>query len=414
MTSASTFSEKSEKPAPDPQAAKPNPVPEEMLSLPKRPSALAEAVCLLHGQPPAAGQVVVVHRQPALQQILAHSQSDLYSELGGVLLGHVYREGQTLIVEVEAAIPAVSEDHGPVHFTFTADAWSQIHKDRAATYPVLEIVGWFHTHPGLGVFYSSDDAVVHSAAFTLPWHVGLVVDPVRQEAAYFGWADGELAPILGFYEKQDVQGQSVVNWRAVRTAVYNLPEAELYEARSEGGAAQGLERAVYMSDSAWATLSPSSRKLGLIIGSLALAFTLFLFAFWVVPQNRRLNQLETVLLTISNSNVNPNAHACPDPRLRILSPAMGSGVRLGSQLEIIGTAVFPEAARYQVEMRPQGAQEWQLVGSQRRPTDLNTLAAWNTADAAAGSYELRLTAIDSSNIRLANSPNCMLMVQLVP
>ena len=101
-----------------------------------------------------------------------------------------------VIDEVKAALPAVSSDHGPVHFTFSADSWARLHRDRTAHYAQLDIIGWFHTHPGLGVFYSSDDVVVHTAAFTLPWHVGLVVDPLGNHASYFGWQDG-VSAIVG-------------------------------------------------------------------------------------------------------------------------------------------------------------------------------------------------------------------------
>jgi proteasome lid subunit RPN8/RPN11 len=200
MNSASTFSNGRSTPDAEPMIGQP-----EIDSLPERPLTDLTATAHLHGQQPPANQVVVSHRQQALSQIRAHSISNLRSELGGVLLGHAYRNGERLLVEVMAALPARNDDHGPVHFTFTADAWSQIHHDRAEKYPNLEIVGWFHTHPGLGVFYSSDDVVVHTAAFTLPWHVGLVVDPLGNHASYFGWQDGVLAPIVGYYEQLDSQ-----------------------------------------------------------------------------------------------------------------------------------------------------------------------------------------------------------------
>ena len=87
-----------------------------------------------------------------------------YGELGGALLGHAYRYKTGVVVEVKAALPAVSSDHGPVHFTFSADSWSKLHRDRTAHYSNLDIIGWFHTHPDLGVFYSRDDVVVLSAA----------------------------------------------------------------------------------------------------------------------------------------------------------------------------------------------------------------------------------------------------------
>jgi len=268
MTSASTYSDKTERPSAESGSsqAKPHPTPEEVLNLPKRPTPLAEETCILHGKQPESGQVLVLSSQQALQQISKHSQSNLQSEMGGVLLGHAYRDGDIMVVDIKAAIPAHSQDRGPVHFTFTADVWSQIHKDRAQHFSNLEIVGWFHTHPGLGVFYSSDDVVVHSAAFTLPWHVGLVVDPVRQEAAYFGWQDGELTPITGYYELTDFQSTPIVNWQAVRTSVYNVSELEMIEqANLASGESANQQNMVYMPDNQWLALSPSFSKIGLVV-----------------------------------------------------------------------------------------------------------------------------------------------------
>lgn len=370
---------------------------------------------MLHGQRPSAGQVVVSHHQQALLQIADHSESNVRSELGGVLLGHVYREGETLFVDVHAALPANSNERGPVHFTFTADAWSQIHRDKAAHYPRLDIVGWFHTHPGLGVFYSSDDVVVHSAAFTLPWHVGLVVDPVRREAAYFGWLQGSLAPIGGYYELADQQPHSVVDWQAVRTSVYHLPEAEIAEGVwGETDAPTPYPNVAYVPDQEWRTLSPSSRHLGLIIGSVALALALFLLAFWIVPLNQRAVQMEKVMLGLANTAANPNVHTCPDSRLRLLSPLNGSVAQVGSQVEMIGTAVYPEAFRYQVTARPAGQEEWAEIGSRRRGSQLDALAIWRTTSVQPGTYEVRLTAVDRNGIRLPNSPDCLVQMQLVP
>lgn len=168
-------------------------------TLPYRIPPVADA-CLLHGGLPDDAHPRVVMSQAAVRQVARHCESDTQVELGGVLLGHAYLHNQQVFVQVEAAIPAITDDQGPVHFTFTGDAWAQLHADKQELYPDLDIVGWFHTHPDLGVFFSADDEVVHAAAFTQPWHVGLVVDPIRQTASYFGWSGREIRPILGFYE----------------------------------------------------------------------------------------------------------------------------------------------------------------------------------------------------------------------
>lgn len=173
--------------------------------------------CVLHGEDPlAVDQPNVIIRQSAAEQVEAHSQSNTRVELGGVLLGNVYTHNNQIFVDVVEAIPARSVDNGPIHFTFTADVWRQLQADMAH-FPDLKVVGWFHTHPDLGVFFSADDEVVHAAAFTQPWHVGLVVDPVRNEASFFGWWQEAIVPLSGFYELLPAESEaqlptSVIDW----------------------------------------------------------------------------------------------------------------------------------------------------------------------------------------------------------
>jgi len=373
----------------------------------KEPPVLGEQA-VLHGKEP--GQVAVIVGQAALAQIDAHSRSNMRTELGGALLGRAYRSNGQVYVSVEAAVPAVSADHGPLHFTFNADTWNQLREDREKNYPNLEMVGWFHTHPNLGVFYSGDDVVVHSAAFTLPWHVGLVVDPVRKEACFFGWENSELIPFAGFYELLDGQDTPFVNWRVVRTSVWtDATEAELAQKQM---AAHDNQTTVYAPSALKPSFNPG---IGLIVGSIGLLLALFMLIGWVIPLSQEVNRLENVVLVMADQALaDTNAAACPDPRLRILNPILGSGFRLGNEIEIIGTASHPDATRYQVEQRPFNAEAWQPLNTVRRSTKLGQLASWDTSEMPAGVYEIRLTAVDRNNIRLTNTARCDIAIELVP
>lgn len=418
MTSASTYSERPATDGPSfagpgpgsAQAGQPVTRNAEVKGLPERPRPPLAEKCLLHGTEPGGDQVHVIAQPAALAQIAAHSISNLRSELGGALLGQVYRHQSTLFVEVAAALVAVSGDHGPIHFTFSADSWSQLQKDRAEQYPELAIVGWFHTHPGLGVFYSSDDAVVHSAAFTLPWQVGLVVDPIHQEACFFGWTGGQLAPLDGFYEWTNGQRDSAVNWQVVRTAVWQSAEGYDHDLEEPAAGAQ-LKPRVYASSSQWPALSPLMGWLGLAAGALSLLLAFFLLVGWVLPLARQVGYLQSAVLTLADNGAG-NAAACPDPNLRLLIPSTGQAVPAGSHVELIGTADVPEAARYRVEVRPAGTETWSLVKAQTRDTSLGLLAEWDTTAHTPALYEVRLTAVDRNNVRLANTALCLLTIEV--
>lgn len=239
------------------------------------PKAPASALHL-HGHAPAGDQVRVFISQAALARIDEHANSDLDREVGGVLMGHL-REGEShLSIDVLAALPAVSEDYGPVHFTFTADAWARIHQDRSDQYPDLQIVGWYHTHPDLGVFYSADDVVVHSAAFVMPWQVGLVIDPVRLEGCLFGWRSlpndmttkPTLIPINGYYERLDTRPNTNASWRLVRSTIWQ----DSYPA----GTAESGPNDLYMPNNYGPALPPISPWWGVLLGGTSLIITLLL------------------------------------------------------------------------------------------------------------------------------------------
>ncbi len=276
MTSKSTYSESSEdeefvhgphhvvsSPVSDPSSSK------------TVPNMETGSYIILHGSEPVFGQVRLALRQVALRQIEGHCVSDLNRELGGVLLGHAKEIGESLWIEVIAAIPANSEDHGPVHFKFTADTWAKLHEDRTKRYPNLDIVGWFHTHPNLGVFYSADDVIVHSAAFTMPWHVGLVLDPVRSEGFLVGWfkessdsSNLSLVGINGFYELLDEQQDSVISWNLVESSVWH--QGGYYYQDNE------LSEQVFAPVNDWPSLPAISPWWGVIIGGLGLLISLLL------------------------------------------------------------------------------------------------------------------------------------------
>lgn len=226
-----------------------------------------QSACLLYGELPGEGEPRVLVTGTALHQIEVHSQSNLGAEVGGALLGYAYRHNEQLFVEVRAAIPAISPDHGPVHFTFTADVWVQLHHDRAA-YPDLEIVGWFHTHPDLGVFFSADDLVVHSAAFRQPWHVALVVDPVRREACFYGQVAGEMWALPGFYE--------LLSPAAVEDDQPDFPSVEWTITDQSGLAADSpLPMPLYtVARSEPFSLPPISPWVGVILGGLSLVISI--------------------------------------------------------------------------------------------------------------------------------------------
>ncbi len=145
---------------------------------------------------PAADPRPFVHFG-CLKQALAHARSDTETEVGGVLVGESYPSERGLVIELTAALPAATEEAGLGYVTFSHQAWTEIYRQLDAMGTDLRILGWYHSHPGFGIFLSHQDRFIHNNFFAAPESVALVVDPLFERVGLFGWREGELVSLGG-------------------------------------------------------------------------------------------------------------------------------------------------------------------------------------------------------------------------
>jgi proteasome lid subunit RPN8/RPN11 len=136
-----------------------------------------------------AGEPEVYLRVCVVEAILTQAAEAGSSESGGVLAGTLCQDDHGLYLRVEAAIPATDARQGRASLTFTQDSWAAMHEALERDHPDLGIVGWYHTHPGLGVFLSGQDLFIQRSFFTAPHQVALVVDPSTGTWGVFRWHD---------------------------------------------------------------------------------------------------------------------------------------------------------------------------------------------------------------------------------
>jgi proteasome lid subunit RPN8/RPN11 len=123
------------------------------------------------------------------RDIYAHCFGTTDREVGGVLVGTTQRGSPPL---VQGSIRAAQADETAAQLTFTQDSWEHIHRVLEQDHPTAQIVGWYHTHPGYGLFLSEQDLFVHQNFFQSRSQIALVVDPVAQEEAIYAWAGSEV------------------------------------------------------------------------------------------------------------------------------------------------------------------------------------------------------------------------------
>jgi proteasome lid subunit RPN8/RPN11 len=132
----------------------------------------------------------VVLRQSALNKLHRHGRSQDV-EVCGVLVGNPCADDSGAWLHVEDAIEGDHAAERTAQVTFTADTWAHIQSILDRDHPDKKILGWYHTHPGFGIFLSEMDVFIQENFFPLPWQVALVYDPKAGEEGVFVWKDGK-------------------------------------------------------------------------------------------------------------------------------------------------------------------------------------------------------------------------------
>jgi proteasome lid subunit RPN8/RPN11 len=139
-----------------------------------------------------------------LRQIRQHARSSSKTEVCGVLIGNDGAGGGNKI-RIASCIAGQNAAQAGTHVTFTQDTWEHIYKIKDAEFPDERIVGWYHSHPGFGVFLSDHDTFIHKNFFSSPLQVAWVYDPHSDEEGCFGWI-GERLERLSEISVEDAKG----------------------------------------------------------------------------------------------------------------------------------------------------------------------------------------------------------------
>jgi proteasome lid subunit RPN8/RPN11 len=110
-------------------------------------------------------------------------------ELGGLLVGYVYYPfyennefKKPTVIKVCQSIPCSSCINSGVSLKMDSALWNTVGlkiSDKNI------VVGWYHSHPNLGAFFSGTDRKTQSHFFYHNYSIGLVVDHIRDEERWF-------------------------------------------------------------------------------------------------------------------------------------------------------------------------------------------------------------------------------------
>ena len=139
-------------------------------------------------------------------KIINHLQTDKV-ELGGLLVGRIYSIGDfnegIKAVEICDSIPSEEFESNRVSLIMGTDVWNKARKNRSEK---QYVIGWYHSHPNLGAFFSQTDISTQSKVFNNSFNVGLVIDPQRNEERWFVGKDCKETKYI-----YNMQGKNLIN-----------------------------------------------------------------------------------------------------------------------------------------------------------------------------------------------------------
>lgn len=146
----------------------------------------------------------VIFRQSVLDEIHRHGQSSTDAEVCGVLVGDVYQDRTAPWAYVEHSIRGNGAVGKQTQVTITSETWTRIHETLERDFPGKRILGWYHTHPGFGIFLSGMDLFIQDNFFNTPWQFAFVYDPIGGDEGVFTWRAGK-SERDAFLVEQDTQ-----------------------------------------------------------------------------------------------------------------------------------------------------------------------------------------------------------------
>ncbi len=135
--------------------------------------------------------VDILIEESALRAAQAHALTSMNREVAGVLIGtrpEKQPDGRYLVRIMDTIIAKHTVMHG-ASVTYTPESWRYLNDKLEERYPneTAVMVGWYHTHPGFGIFLSGMDQFIHQNFFTQIWHTALVLDPRARISGFFCW-----------------------------------------------------------------------------------------------------------------------------------------------------------------------------------------------------------------------------------
>ncbi len=122
-------------------------------------------------------------------------------EVGGFYTGGLHHYEGRRYVDITTQIPALKAESARAQLTFSNEAQKALHEAMDKQSADKLVLGWYHTHPGYGVFLSGYDLFIHRNFYARDYHTAIVIDPYAEspvrDVGVFVWEKEEVSRPYG-------------------------------------------------------------------------------------------------------------------------------------------------------------------------------------------------------------------------
>ncbi|GAB1352053.1 hypothetical protein MASR1M12_07840 [Erysipelotrichia bacterium] len=204
----------------------------------------------------------VVIEPEIFKELLAHAGETVAVELCGVLVGQTFQDDAGPYLVISGSIRGKHARNEGAQVSFTHETWDYIHAEMEKCFRDKAIVGWYHTHPGFGIFLSDMDKFIQDYFFNQPFQVALVIDPVSNREGLFAWINGKTRALSRCWIGSEVHklATGAVGSEEIRESGTQVPAAYQQQTDSVGRS----EPSVAKENLSTGSHNPSIATLGLV------------------------------------------------------------------------------------------------------------------------------------------------------
>lgn len=181
---------------------------------------------------PVRSEFRIYFEEDAYREMMKHAQTTSEVELGGVLVGDVCCDDSGPYLQIKGSIAAEAADSRNARMTFTHESWDHINRVRDDTYPRSNLVGWYHTHPGFGIFLSEMDLFIQEHFFNQPFQIAMVIETKSRRQGCFVWENGVPTPVRRMWVGQQELPLAGVDESSAKEESVNMNEMNTHEEES--------------------------------------------------------------------------------------------------------------------------------------------------------------------------------------